>query len=221
MIVDFLHQQLANVRTDCELQLRVVLLQRREDYLCNDALAGRHHVQAADPAQVRLDKAKRILPHGTDEIDHRVVAAEDRVVVAMTLPPTRPQPFVFFRSQPQQCAHREILHIQLRQALERVVNSERHVVDVRDLVGQHRDGARQDVDRLALTITQIDEVVAEAFLTNATGQGNEFRLGNPVERLAHPAGKTQTAQTHLFGGGQHDALWLRVRGMNSRRAVSY
>ena len=61
-------------------------------------LAGRHQVQAADAAQVRLDELERILPHRAGEIDHRVEPAEDRVVLALARPPALPQPLFLVRA---------------------------------------------------------------------------------------------------------------------------
>ncbi len=57
MIEHFLHQQLAYVLADGQLQLRIVGLQHRQHEVGDDAFSRRNQVQSADAAQVRLDEA--------------------------------------------------------------------------------------------------------------------------------------------------------------------
>src|ERR1700687_3838187 len=102
-------------------------------------LRGRYEMQAADAAQVGFHEAERVLPHRTDEIDHGVEPAEYRVVLALAGPPAFPQPLFFVRRQAEDLTDRNVLKVELRQALEGVQDRLGDKMDVRQLIGQHRN----------------------------------------------------------------------------------
>src|SRR5262249_457978 len=114
VVLNFLHQEVANVRSNFQAQSFVALTQLRQDEVCQETFGRGDEVQAADAAQVRLHKAQRVLPHRADEVHHGVESAEHRIVLALARSPAIPEPFFFSRGQAQDLAHAEVLKIQLR-----------------------------------------------------------------------------------------------------------
>ncbi len=167
VIEHLLHQELADVVADAELQLRVQRPQHRQHDIRDDALGGRHEVQPADAAEVRLDKFQRIFPHRADEIDHRVEPAEHRVVVAQLRRPAFREPGFLLRRDPQDFAHRRVLLIQVGQPLQGAMDGLRNEMDVRKLIGEHRHRTGEHRDRFELSVAQIHQVAAQRLVADA------------------------------------------------------
>src|SRR5207237_1251248 len=146
-----------DVAAQLQPQVVIVILQDGQNDVRQDVFGRGYEVQAADAAEVRLHEAQRVLPHGTDEIDHCIQPAEDRIILAMTRPPTFPQPFFLLRLDAQHVADGEILQVHFRQPFESVLNRLRYEVDVRQLVGQHGNGTRQHPDGIELAVAQVDQ----------------------------------------------------------------
>src|SRR5262249_15903875 len=94
-------------------------------------------MQAADAAHVWLDEAQRVLPHGADEIDDRIIPAEHGVVLALGRRPALAQPCFLFRRDPERLANSLILEVEVGQTLERVLDGERDVMDICNLIGEY------------------------------------------------------------------------------------
>ena len=105
----------------------------------------------------------------------------------------------------QHLAHGEVLHVQLRQPLQGVLDRQRDEMDVGELVGQDGERAGQHADGVGLAVAQVDQVAAERprRAMRCGSASTTLRLGDLVERLADAAGEAQAAQPQFFGGGQH------------------
>src|SRR5207237_6637613 len=96
---------------------------------------------------------------------------------------------------------------------------QRDEVEIRQLIGQHRDGAGQHRNRFELAVAQVNEMTAKGLLAHAGDDFGERWLGNLVKRLADPAGEVEPTQHEFFRGsqGQHDGS---LRG-DGPRVVRY
>jgi hypothetical protein len=178
-------------------------------------------VQAADAAQIRLHELERVLPHGTREIDHRVETAEDWIVIAMARAPTLKQPFLFRGGNAKHVADEKILKIKLRQSLERVLQRERNVMQVRNLIGQGGQRTRKQADDFGLSIPQINQVPRERFVPQLRQQIMHLGIGKQAERLAHLAGQVKATESHFFGQRKHDGVILSVLLFRTPRLSGY
>jgi len=200
VIEHFLHEQLANVFADGQLQLAIPGMQLGENDVADDVFTSGNQMQPANAAQVGFDEVKRVLPHRADKVDHRVQPAEDRVAFALARTPRIPQPGFLLRSQPQQVANGEVLHIQFRQTLEGIQDRQRNRMHVCQLAGKDRDRAGHDSYGVPLPVAKVDQVPAERLLADALDQLDQLGFGDFVKGLANPTSQAQSAQSELFRG---------------------
>ena len=93
-------EQLAHVVAHLQVEVGVAIAESRHHDVGQQPLAGRHHVHAANPAQVGLDEAEALLPHRAGEVHQRVEPAEHRVVDLLARPPALAEPLLLRVGKP-------------------------------------------------------------------------------------------------------------------------
>ena len=154
------------------------------------------------PMPLRLGSTKRSESFHIGLVKSTMASSRPKIGLFSPLarPPAVPEPFFLLRRDAQHVADGEVLHVQLGQPLEGVLDRQRDEMDVGELVGQHGHRAGQDADRVHCAVAQVDEVAAEGLLADALHQLDQDRLGDLVECLADPAGEAMSAQAQFFRG---------------------
>ena len=175
MIEEVLHEQRANVLGALQLELRVAGSQGRQHHLGQDVRGGRDQVEPADAAEVRLEELEALLPVRRPEVDGRVVAADDRVLLAHRRRPVAAEPGLLAGRQGQDRPHVRIGEVQLREALEGAVERERDRPHVGELVGQGGDRGGENADGLLDLVAQVDEALGARAPLDLPEQGAAAR----------------------------------------------
>src|SRR5215472_170250 len=94
MIENLLNKQLAEILPLLHHELRIDLLNHRQNEIEEQLLGGRAEIDAADARQIRLQQFERVLPHWAGKFDHPVKSADDRVIVSLARSPGIAKPAV-------------------------------------------------------------------------------------------------------------------------------
>ena len=137
------------------------------------------------------------------EVDDRVVAPDDRVLLAHRGRPVLAEPFLLARRAGPGARARRVGEVQLRKPLQRAVERERDRAHVRELVGQGGDRRREQADGLLDVVAQVDEVLGASAALDLREHGAELGLGKLVHGPLDARGEPRSSESGLLDRRQH------------------
>ena len=206
VIGDLLQEELADVDVGREPEAGIAAREQWEHLVGDDAVAGRPEVQPADAGQVGLEEPQGLLPHRAREVDDRVEPTEHRVDLALAWPPALLEPPFLVVGEAQHVPHRRIGEVEIGESLERVLQREGRVADVRELLGEGGQRSGQDADDLDGVVAQVDQAARARPDVEAVEQGLKLGLGQSRERPVDAPRHPRAAQAQILDGCPHEAM---------------
>ena len=184
MVDEGLHEEIALVARQFDLQAGIVREEARHDVAHHQLLGERAVRDAADAREIRLHEFQRVLPARRAEIADRVEPTIDRIGALVRRRPGLAQPALLALADAQHAAHVRVGEIERGQALQRVHQLLADEMDIGDLSGHREQRTQHDRDRLHRAFALVEQLARPRILGEAGGDAAERGVADMSHRGA-------------------------------------